>query len=220
FVFHQEGWHPGVIGIVASRLVDRYDRPTVVIAVDNGIGRGSARSPRGFDLYESLSVCARYLKKFGGHETAAGFTLRAEEIPAFHEDFEKIVCERSRPEDFLPELIADGEISPWDVSAELADQLSALAPFGTGNPEPLFVLSGMDILSTRKVGTRHLKMRLQWANPPNPRQVRPLDAIFFNPGDGVPQAGNTCRVACHVRWNQWRDQKRIQLIIRDLDAES
>ena len=214
-VLDQKGWHRGVIGIVASRLVDRYNRPAVVIAVADGIGKGSARSPDGFDLFEGFKSCARHLEKFGGHKAAAGLTLRAENIPAFRRDFESIVCQKTRPEDFVPELVIDREIPASDVSAELADQLEGLAPFGKGNPEPLFILSDIEILSTRTVGSQHLQMRLRPSNPPRLNRAKPLDAILFNQGAVAPQPGHLCHIACHVRWNRWQDQKRIQLVIRD-----
>jgi single-stranded-DNA-specific exonuclease len=222
-VLDQEGWHQGVIGIVASRLVNRYYRPVVLIAVADGIGKGSARTPNGFDLYEGLKACARYLKKFGGHKAAAGMTLRAEDIPAFRRDFEKIVCKKTTPEDFVPKLIIDGEISASDICAELADELEALAPFGTGNPEPIFLLSDMDVLSTRIVGAHHLQMRLRPSNSPKSDQTRPFDAILFNPPAVRPQRINAPpkrfqRIACHVRWNRWRDRKSIQLVIKDFLA--
>jgi len=233
-VIDQEGWHQGVIGIVASRLVDRYYRPVVLIAVADGIGKGSARTPDGFDLYEGLKACTQYLKKFGGHKAAAGITLRAEDIPAFRRDFERIVCQKTTPEDFVPKLIIDGEISASDVCAELADELEALAPFGTGNPEPLFLLSDMDVLSTRVVGANHFQMRLRPSNSPKADQTRPLDAILFNPPAVRPQRINAPpkrfqRIACHVRWNRWpparrglrpggRDRKSIQLVIKDFLA--
>ena len=222
-VLDQEGWHQGVIGIVASRLVDRYYRPVVLIAVADGIGKGSARTPDGFDLYEGLKACARYLKKFGGHKAAAGITLRAEDIPAFRRDFERIVCQKTTPEDFVPKLIIDCEISASDVCAELADELEALAPFGTGNPEPLFLLSDMDVLSARVVGANHFQMRLRPSNSPKADQTRPLDAILFNPPAVRPQRINAPpkrfqRIACHVRWNRWRDRKSIQLVIKDFLA--
>jgi single-stranded-DNA-specific exonuclease len=217
-VLDQEGWHQGVIGIVASRLVDRYYRPVVLIAVADGIGKGSARTPDGFDLYEGLKACAQYLEKFGGHKAAAGITLRAEDIPAFRRDFERIVCEKTTPEDFVPELVIDGEISASDVCAELADELEALAPFGTGNPEPLFLLSDIDVLSARVVGAHHFQMRLRPSNSPKADQTRPFDAILFNAGADKPPPKQFQRIACHVRWNRWRDRKSIQLVIRDFLA--
>jgi single-stranded-DNA-specific exonuclease len=214
-VLDQHGWHQGVIGIVASRLVDRYNRPTVVIAVADGIGKGSARSPHGFDLFEGLNACARHLEKFGGHKAAAGLTLKAKNIPAFRRDFESMVGQTTRPEDFVPELVIESEICASDVSAELADQLEALAPFGKGNPEPLFMLSDIDVLSTRMVGAQHLQMRLRPSNSSKLDQEKPLDAILFNQGAATHQPGNLYRMACHVRWNRWQNKKRIQLVIRD-----
>ena len=216
-VLDQQGWHQGVIGIVASRLVDRYCRPVVVISVTDGMGKGSARSPDGFDLYEGMKGCAEYLEKFGGHKAAAGVTLRAENIPAFRRDFERIVCQKTTSEDFVPKLVIDGEISGSNVSGELADELEALAPFGTGNPEPLFMLSDMDVLSARVVGAHHLQMRLRPSNPPKADQTKPFDAILFNPptADCKAPPKRFHRIACHVRWNRWRDRKNIQLVIRD-----
>ncbi len=215
-VLDRQGWHQGVIGIVASRLVNRYYRPVVLIAVADGIGKGSARTPDGFDLYEGLKGCAQYLQKFGGHKAAAGITLRAENIPAFRRDFEGIVCHKTTPEDFVPKLSIDGEISASDVSVELADDLEALAPFGTGNPEPLFMLSDMDVLSARVVGTHHLQMRLR---PSKNIETRPFDSILFNSGNDKPAPARFQRIACHIRWNRWRDRKSIQLVIKDFLAD-
>jgi single-stranded-DNA-specific exonuclease len=219
-VLDQQGWHEGVIGIVASRLVDRYYRPVVVISVSDGIGKGSARSPDGFDVYEGLKDCAPHLERFGGHKAAAGITLRAENIPVFRRDFAKIVCQKTTPEDFVPKLVIDAEISGSDVSDELADELEALAPFGTGNPEPVFVLSEVDVVSARVVGGRHLQMRLRPLNPSKAGQTRLSDAILFNPPatDCKPPPKRFQRIACHVRWNRWRDKKNIQLVIKDFVA--
>jgi len=214
-VLDQQGWHQGVIGIVASRLVNRYYRPVVLIAVADGIGKGSARTPDGFDLYEGLRGCAQYLEKFGGHRAAAGITLRAENIPAFRRDFERIVYHKTTPEDFVPKLSIDAEISASDVSVQLADDLEALAPFGTGNPEPLFMLSDVDVLSARVVGTHHLQMRLR---PSTNVQTRPFDSILFNSGADKPPPERFQRIACHIRWNRWRDRKSIQLVVKDFLA--
>jgi single-stranded-DNA-specific exonuclease len=214
-VLDQQGWHQGVIGIVASRLVNQYYRPVVLIAVADGIGKGSARTPDGFDLYEGLKGCAQYLEKFGGHRAAAGITLRAENIPAFRRDFERIVYHKTTPEDFVPKLSIDAEISASDVSVQLADDLEALAPFGAGNPEPLFMLSDMDVLSARVVGTHHLQMRLR---PSTNVQTRPFNSILFNSGADKPPPEKFQSVVCHIRWNRWRDRKSIQLVVKDFLA--
>jgi single-stranded-DNA-specific exonuclease len=216
-VLDNQGWHQGVIGIVASRLVDRYERPAVVITVTDGIGRGSARSPDGFDLYEGLKLCSRHLEKFGGHKGAAGLTLKAENIPAFKRDFETVVGKKTIPQDFVPEVLIDWEISASDVSAELADELEALAPFGAGNPEPVFMISDMDLLTARRVGANHLQMKFRPKDQSKVNKDKPIDAIIFNQTHEVPESGNSCRLACHVRWNRWRDRKRIQLVVKVLE---
>jgi len=216
-VLDKRGWHQGVVGIVASRLVAQYERPAVVIAVTDGIGRGSARSPDGFDLHEGLELCSRHLEKFGGHKAAAGLTVKAENIPAFRTEFERVVGQKTRPQDFVPEVLVDWEISASDVSAELADELEALAPFGAGNPEPVFMISDIDLLSARRVGAHHLQMTFRPSYPSKANQDKPLDAIIFRQTREVPQSGNRCRVACHVRWNRWRDKKKIQLVVKVLE---
>jgi len=211
-VLEKEGWHEGVIGVVASRLVNRYMRPVVLIAVTDGMGKGSARSPKGFDLFEAFKECAPFLEKFGGHESAAGLTLRAENIPAFRKHFERLVCERTGAKGFVPKFHIDTEISPAEITPSLADQLETLAPFGSGNPEPLFMLSDIDLLSARTLGGVHTQMQLR---PSGNTQSRPLEAVFFNMGTDEPPPNRFHRMACHVRWNRWRDRKNLQLIIRD-----
>jgi single-stranded-DNA-specific exonuclease len=211
-VLHQQGWHEGVIGIVASRLVDRYARPVVVIAVKEGMGKGSARCPEGFDLFEALKGCARHLEKFGGHEGAAGLTVRAENIPAFRAHFDKLMCAEAAATDFVPTLDIDIEIAPEEISPNLADEIERLAPFGKGNPEPLFMLSDVHVVSARRVGGRHIQMRLSSAKN---SQTRPIDAVLFNANTDKPPPKRFHRLACNVRWNRWQDRKSIQLIIRD-----
>lgn len=208
-------WHQGVIGIVASRLVDRYHRPAVIITVTNGMGKGSARSPNGFNLYDGLSHCAQHLEKFGGHQRAAGLTLRPDNIPAFRKTFENVVSRQTEPEDFMPTLVIDGAIGFSEVSGGLADALEAFAPFGVGNPEPLFLLTDAKVLSMKVVGTKHLQMRL---TPNGQGRTDPLEAIYFNGPPAGRHADHVGQIACHVRWNRWRHSKKIQLVIRDWRA--
>jgi single-stranded-DNA-specific exonuclease len=216
-VVDKQGWHQGVIGIVASRLVDRYERPAVVITVTDGVGRGSARSPDGFDLYEGLKLCSQHLEKFGGHKGAAGLTIKAENIPSFRTDFERVVGQKTKPQDFVSEVLIDWEISASDVSAELADELEALAPFGAGNPEPVFMITNIDLLTARRVGAHHSQMKFHPSDRSKANKDKPLDAIIFNQSREVPQPGNRCRMACHVRWNRWRNEKKIQLVVKVLE---
>ena len=214
-VLERQGWHQGVIGIVASRLVQRYARPVVLIAVSDGMGKGSARSPEGLDLFQAIKACGHCLEKFGGHAVAAGLTVKAEKIPAFRTHFEKIVCQDMAAESFIPKLVIDREISAADISPGLADELEKLVPFGKGNPEPLFMLSDMDVVSARTVGAGHMQMRLRSATH---LQTIPLDAILFNAPSDEPSPKRFDRIACYVRWNRWRDRKRIQLVIEDFVA--
>lgn len=215
-VLDQQEWHEGVIGIVASRLVDRYARPVVLIAVHDGVGKGSARSPEGFDLFEALTDCAQYLRRFGGHQAAAGLTLSAENIPAFRTHFEKLVRDKTTEQGLAPKLNIDVEIAAGEISPKLGDDLERLAPFGTGNPEPLFMLSDVHVLSARRVGTCHVQMRLAHGNN---TQGRPIDAILFNADVHSPPPKRLPRIACNVRWNRWQDRKNIQVIIRNLLAD-
>jgi single-stranded-DNA-specific exonuclease len=210
-------WHQGVIGIVASRLVDRYHRPVVLIAVSDGVGKGSARSPRGFDVHDGLKCCAKHLERFGGHKRAAGLTLKSDNISAFRKDFESIVKKTTKPEDLIPKLVIDGEITPSDVSGTLADELEDFAPFGNGNPEPLFMLSDMKVISSRLVGTGHLRLRLASRGAKRPER---LDAIYFNGATEGSDCSNVHQIACHVRWNRWKNSKRLQLVIRDVNRNS
>lgn len=214
-VLERQGWHQGVIGIVASRLVQRYARPVVLIAVSDGMGKGSARSPEGLDLFQAIKACGHCLEKFGGHAVAAGLTVKAEKIPAFRTHFEKIVCQDMAAESFIPKLVIDREISAADISPGLADELEKLVPFGKGNQEPLFMLSDMDVVSARTVGAGHMQMRLR---PATHLQTIPLDAILFNAPSDKPSPKRFDRIACYVRWNRWRDRKRIQLVIEDFVA--
>jgi single-stranded-DNA-specific exonuclease len=214
-VLAQQGWHQGVIGIVASRLVNRYVRPVVLIAVAGGRGKGSARSPEGFNLFEALKDSAQYLENFGGHAAAAGLTLMAENIPAFRKHFEKVVCETATTRDFIPKLHIDMELAPAEIYPNLADELEKLAPFGMGHPEPLFMLSNLDVLSARIVGGSHMQMRLR---PSGNADFSPLQAIYFNMSDDKAPPEALHRIACHIRWNRWRHHKTIQLVIKDFVA--
>jgi single-stranded-DNA-specific exonuclease len=211
-VLEKQGWHEGVVGVVASRLVNQFLRPVVLIAVADGMGKGSARSPKGFDLFEALKACAPLLERFGGHEAAAGLALRAEHVPAFRKEFEKRVSERATSEDFLPQFHIDTEVSPAEISPDLADELENLAPFGSGNPEPLLMLSDLEVCSRRTLGRIHTQMHLR---PSGKTAFQPLRAVFFNMGPDASPPDRFRRVACHLRWNRWNSQKKMQLVVRD-----
>jgi single-stranded-DNA-specific exonuclease len=156
-VLADERWHPGVIGIVASRLVERCHRPVVLIALENGKGKGSARSIRGFHLYHALHACRDKLEGFGGHEFAAGVSICAEGVEVFAEALEEVARNLLTPEDLIPTVSHDGEVLLEEITAEALSDFDALAPFGAGNPEPSFVALGLQVAKMQTVGEKHLR---------------------------------------------------------------
>jgi len=161
-VVADHGWHPGVIGIVASRIVDQYYRPTLVLSLEDGIGKGSARSITGFNLYEGLKEVEDLLLEFGGHEMAAGLTVEAERIPELREHLAAVARSRLKPSDFIPKVRIDGEIDIKDANRRLLQEFELLEPFGIGNPAPVLKVTG-SIVSTRALGAdqEHLRCVIQ-----------------------------------------------------------
>lgn len=212
-VLWDEGWHPGVVGIVASRLVERFHRPVALIALDGDRGRGSARGIPGFHLHHALSECSDRLVRFGGHERAAGFEVRREELEAFAREFEA-VARRELPADRLvPEVRIDLEIPLARADRELHALLDHLAPFGAGNPRPLLASRGVRMDRVRRVGGggEHLKARLRDGEGE-------LEAIGFRMGGLAPSLrnGGEWDAAFHLVEDLWRGRRRLQARLRDL----
>ncbi|MBW2479013.1 MAG: hypothetical protein JRF38_03395 [Deltaproteobacteria bacterium] len=205
-------WHQGVLGIVASRMVETYYRPTVLIAMKGELGKGSARSIPGLNLYKALEACRDCLEDFGGHSMAAGLTIRAEHLIEFQRMFEKEVKRMAGPDDDAPRLTIDAEIFFDDISANLLDEIEALSPFGTDNPEPVFMARNIKVVSSKIVGKYHRKMMLVTEDRCS---TRPVNAICFNAGDNLLQETTFARMAFRLRWNRWNDSKTIQLIVED-----
>ena len=208
-----KGWNEGVIGIVASKLVERYYRPVVLISVNVGIGKGSARSIPGFNLYEGLKKCAEHLDKFGGHQAAAGLSLPVGNIPDFARRFESIVCANTTDQDFIPKIEIDRIVRFDEIDTDLMYQLEQLAPFGMGNPEPLFAAEDVRILASSIVGGDHIRLNLHQDG----HFHRSFQAIFFNGASRGPLPENFQRITFHLRWNRWQNQKTLQMIIRDVE---
>jgi len=188
-----EGWHPGVIGIVASRIVERIHRPTVLIAIRDGQGRGSARSISGFDLYGAVHACREYLGRFGGHRAAAGMDIAPERIEDFRHAFNAEARDRLDGQEPRPTIKPDLEIRLSEATEQLTGFLTYFGPFGIGNPTPVFVARDVELESpAREVGTGHLKLRLTQAGhsleaigfglvhriPPESLGTSPLDLTF------------------------------------------
>jgi single-stranded-DNA-specific exonuclease len=210
-VLASAAWHPGVIGIVASRMVDLFHRPTVLIALQDGSGRGSGRSIPGFHLYDALDACADHLVKFGGHRYAAGLSIDEATLESFVDRFEEVSAGLLSADDLIPVLRVDAELSPHEVTADLANAISSLEPFGAGNPEPLFVLKDMEIVQRWALRGNHLKVRLSAAG-------RTFDAIGFNLAEKGASLSGTVDIAFALGWNEWNGRKNLQLNLKDIKA--
>ena len=211
-VLESHTWHEGVIGIVASRLVNQHRKPVVLISIRDGTGKGSARAPKGFNLFRAIEACSQHLEKYGGHESAAGLSLKPENISSFRHDFEAYVRNNTKAEDFAPRLFIDTEIFPQDISPELADEIERMEPFGIGNPEPLFMISQMKVISAQYVGHNHMRMRLA---PVKDKTSRPVDAMLFNATFGGSPPKQFRKIACSLRWNRWQNTKKLQVLVKD-----
>jgi len=209
--FH--GWHEGVLGIAASRIVEKYFRPVVLISIKDGIGKGSARSIPGFDLYEGLSACSNHLEQFGGHAMAAGLKVKIENIKKFENSFETVVRKMTRPDDFLPVLSIDSELTFDDVSDRLLDELESLKPFGASNNEPLFMARGIRVISSKIVGGNHRRMLLKQVFS---RTSKTLSAIHFNVGARASIEDAFDRAAFRLRWNRWNGKKTPQIVVEEV----
>lgn len=172
-VLSGEGWHPGIIGIVASRIVEGFCRPTFIISIEGLVARGSARSIPSFDIYEGLTGCREFLAGFGGHKQAAGFRLNSTDISAFEERINRIVEENLSTSDFIPSLKIDADVNLSHINFNLLREFKILEPFGFGNPEPLLGSKGLEVFYPKVVGNNHLKMKLK-------QRSQSIDAIGFD----------------------------------------
>jgi len=208
-----EGWHPGVIGIVASRVVERVHRPTVLLALDGDSARGSARSIPGFHLYDALAACSGLLERFGGHKAAAGMDVARENLEEFRDAFLAEAARRLPPdEELTPLLTADLELRMGDVSAELVRFLQYAGPFGMANRRPVFLTRGIRAEGVREVGTGHLKLRLR-----DGRSA--VDGIGFGLVSRFPPAdteGAMVDAIYHLEENHYRGRVSVQARILDL----
>jgi len=211
-VLASEDWHPGVIGIVASRIIERYFRPTVLITIENGIGKGSARSIPNFDLHSALKACSDLFLQFGGHKYAAGLTIEAERIPAFRARFNEVAGSILTPDDLVPRIKIDDHLALHEMNRDLVSMLEKLAPFGPRNSRPSFISEGLEVVGyPRIVGTNHLKFRVR-------QNGVVLDAIAFNQGENVEwmEPGGMVDLVYHLEENHWQDRQYLQLKVRAL----
>jgi len=216
FVLWSDDWHPGVAGIVAARVMNRFHRPCAVLAVDKeGVAKGSIRSIRGCDAVTMLRQCATHLSQFGGHAHAAGVTLPADNLDAFREAFDHAAAETATPGAFTPTLTVDAELGFEHVNGDLLDAIEQLGPFGASNPAPRFCTRGVRVMDSRIVGKdrRHLKLSLEHGGVC-------LDAIAFGFADQAPEPGALIDVAFRPDLNEYRGRVTLQLRVADLQVPS
>jgi single-stranded-DNA-specific exonuclease len=205
-------WDEGVLGIAASKLVNQFYRPVVLLNLENGIGKGSARSIPGIDLFERLSACKRWLDRFGGHAQAAGLSLPEENIAPFRDQLDRVIRETAEPNTFIPRLTLDGELNFSEISAHLVDELDRLKPFGASHHEPLFMAGNVRVASSRVVGGHHRRMTL--SQPDHSGRHR-IAAIHFNPDERARETDTFDRIAFRVRRNTWNGRTTLQLVVEE-----
>ncbi len=212
-VLCQENWHTGVIGIVASRIAEKYHRPTIMISLEDGIGKGSARSIPGFDIFLAIKECEGLLKDFGGHKYAAGLTIYEKNLDTFIKEFQQVAQSKIESHDLIPKLHIDGLINLSDITPELISVLKKFAPFGPQNLRPVFASRNLEVIGDPAiVGKNHLKFKVR-------QNGKVFDTIGFNLGElkyridpGVPNLD----MAYVIEENTWGNKTTTQLRIKDL----
>jgi single-stranded-DNA-specific exonuclease len=215
-VLASDQWHPGVIGIVASRIAEEFYRPAALVCVRDGVGKGSARSIPGFDLHAGLAACSDLLIGFGGHKYAAGFTIVEENIPRFRERLGLLVLDRMGTRGFVRTLSVDGAVALDELTIDLMREIERLSPFGQGNPEPRLGARGLEVISGRIVGNNHLKIKLRQGKGVT------LDAIAFNQGALLGKQvkdGARLAVVFTPRLNSWNGSTAVELEIKDIKTD-
>jgi single-stranded-DNA-specific exonuclease len=206
-VLGQEGWHPGVLGIVAARLAEEFHRPVALVSLKEGLGKGSARSIEGYHLFQGLKACRRHLLKFGGHDAAAGFSILGENLPAIQEALEDAFLTQVGEARLRPTLRVDAAVDLFDLNEEFYAHLQRLRPFGPGNPEPVFVCETLECLTSRVVRERHLRVQLSQGGVV-------VEAIAFDQASLHPLSG-PLEVALSTRFSSFMGQMTPELRLLD-----
>lgn len=208
-VLSSRDWHPGVIGIVASRLVEKFFRPVFLFSVKDSVAKGSARGVPPFHLYNAIAECSDLLIGFGGHKQAAGLKMTADNLPAFKEKMNRVVERGLAKEDTTPVLEIDAAVNFSDISFNLVKELGLLEPFGDSNREPVFGARNIEIMNHRIVGSNHLKMQLR-------QDLINMDTIGFNMAGHIAKLGSASRVdiAFSPSVNEWNGSRNLQLSLK------
>lgn len=207
WVLAGEGWHPGVLGIVAARLAEGHHRPVALVSLTDGRGRGSARSVEGFHLFRGLNACQGVLQRFGGHQFAAGFEVAAGDLELLQEGLEQAFEQQVGPEPLRPTLKVDAQVELGELDSQFYHHLERLRPFGPGNPEPVLACAGVECLTSRVVGEKHLKVRLA-------QNGCLTEAIAFDMASCHPLSG-ALEVALSPRFSFFRGRLHPELRLLD-----
>lgn len=215
-VIDGRNWHPGVIGIVASRLVEKYDRPAILISVHDGIGKGSCRSIPALNIYEALGFAKDLLLQYGGHHQAAGFSVAENKIPELRARLQEYADLHLKPEDYYPILEIERKLSAADVSLELVHFLDSLEPYGEGNPSPVFATDNLDVKQLRRIGAdrRHVKMC-----------VGQGESAFEVVGWGMNEVAeevfeeDRIDIAYTLQVNEWQGNEQVQAVLKDVHLQ-
>jgi single-stranded-DNA-specific exonuclease len=210
-----EGWHRGVIGLAASKIAEHLNRPCVVISLDGDIGHGSARSIEAYHLFDGLTTCRDLLDKFGGHSHAAGLAIRRERIPEFRRRLNEHAASCLTEDDLTPAISIDAEVAATELSFQLSQELSMLEPFGAGNPRPVFVARGVEIVDgPRMLKERHLKMALR-------QDGRVFRGVAWRASERANFVAEHCAaidVAFSLEQDSWNGERYLQLSVADFRA--
>lgn len=211
-VLAKENWHHGVIGVVASRLVDKYYKPTILISLTNGLAKGSGRSVKDFNLFDALTSCSDLLLKFGGHELAAGLGLNGEDIEQFSRRINEYAKENMSEEALIPYINIDAILDIGDLTLENAETISLLEPFGMGNSQPVFSIMNVTLNSQRTIGDgRHTRLSLS-------KNGKTIEAIGFNMASLASSfiVGSKLDIAFNMNINHYRGEKHLQIVLKDI----
>ncbi|MEI8142250.1 MAG: single-stranded-DNA-specific exonuclease RecJ [Chitinophagia bacterium] len=215
-VVFQPHWHKGVVGIVASRLIERHYKPTIVLTQNGEIVSGSARSVQGFNLYEALHACREHLLGYGGHFAAAGMTLNIDQLEAFKEAFEKAVAERITPDQMVPEISINAQLPLDQISMQFFQIIAQMEPFGPDNMRPIFIAKNVrDTGYSKLVKEAHISFNLTQGN----NSVR---GIGYNMPDKIDivKSGQPFDVVFQLQLNEWQGTQSVQIQVMDLKATS
>ena len=213
-VVYDENWHKGVIGIVASRLIETYYRPTLVFTKSGDKLAASARSVKGFDVYNALQECTEFIEQFGGHKYAAGLTLLPENYTNFKNKFEEVVAKTIDKELLTPEILIDAEIDLLEVTPKFFRIVQQMGPFGPQNMKPVFKsICVRDNGYGKKVGKEQTHLKLNVFQGDNKKTY---NAIGFNLGDKMELVKNDFEIVYSLDENEWNGFKSIQLVLKDL----